>query len=413
MDYHSVYGNDIASFDVSGTQRPPTVAASQALDELEDEAGQPISTGLESLDKALLGLAPAGHLAGHGGIRRGQVAEIWGPPGTGKTALAIQMAANTMCDGHGVVWVDCFQKVPRARVARVIESVKASRDRDTPGDAGPAIDWAKFAHYSCLTLPHLMALISQPIGDGASLVVLSSISSLLNSALPKPLDGKTGSKAGRGPTAAAKRAQGLQYVMNALQKLAATRNCAVVILSQCASRMHSEQGATLVAAVNATVWEQGISIRLVLFRDWVRLGAVLRSVFLAGLQKLDGKATGEAVDDVCAFDVEPTSGVATVAAAYHGAGWRAATGPADLVRRKRKLGQTELEVPDSDDDEDYGWADEDEAALPAPPPQWQGSEDLLGDQVGRSDDSSGTDDDERRSISAGEAPRCHDSRSVH
>ena len=57
--------------------------------------------------------------------------------------------------------------------------------------------------------------------------------------------------------------------------------------------------------------------------------------------------------------------------------------------RKRKLGQTELEVPDSEDDEDYGWAEEDEAAMPAPPPQWQGSEDiLLGQEVGRSEEDS-------------------------
>lgn len=54
---------------------------------------------------------------------------------------------------------------------------------------------------------------------------------------------------------------------------------------------------------------------------------------------------------------------------------------------KRKLGQTGFEVPDSEDDEDYGWVDEDEAALPAPPPQWQGSEDiLLGQDIGRSED---------------------------
>jgi len=59
----------------------------------------------------------------------------------------------------------------------------------------------------------------------------------------------------------------------------------------------------------------------------------------------------------------------------------------ELARHKRKLGQTELEVPDSEDDEDYGWADEDEAALPAPPPQWQGSEDLiLGQDIGQSED---------------------------
>lgn len=54
---------------------------------------------------------------------------------------------------------------------------------------------------------------------------------------------------------------------------------------------------------------------------------------------------------------------------------------------KRKLGQTGLEVPDSEDDEDYGWAEEDEAALPPPPSQWQGSEDIiLGQEIGASDD---------------------------
>lgn len=60
-----------------------------------------------------------------------------------------------------------------------------------------------------------------------------------------------------------------------------------------------------------------------------------------------------------------------------------------LPHHKRKLGQTDLEVPDSEDDEDYGWADEDEASMPAPPPQWQGSEDLLlGQEIGRSEDDS-------------------------
>ena len=71
----------------------------------------------------------------------------------------------------------------------------------------------------------------------------------------------------------------------------------------------------------------------------------------------------------------------------------------NLPHHKRKLGQTDLEVPDSEDDEDYGWAEEDEAAMPAPPPQWQGSEDLLlGQEVGRSEeDSDGNDNSDYES----------------
>jgi hypothetical protein len=60
--------------------------------------------------------------------------------------------------------------------------------------------------------------------------------------------------------------------------------------------------------------------------------------------------------------------------------------------RKRKAD----EIRDSEDeddlegsDEDYGWAEEDDGELPQPPPQWQGSEDILvpgADERGEGDD---------------------------
>lgn len=243
-------------------------------------------------------------------------------------------------------------------------------------------DASRFYHYSCFTLPHLVALVSRPtaklIPHNCSLMVISSLSALVNSALPKSHDGKATSKSNKGPSPSAKRTQALLSIVNALHKFAATRNCAVVVLSQCATKMHSERGATLTAAVNASVWEQGISTRLVMFRDWAWQENNLTSVFLAGLQKLDGKACQEVVENVVAFKVE-LDGVSQVP--YE------ALQTFELARHKRKLGQTELEVPDSEDDEDYGWADEDEAAMPAPPPQWQGSEDLiLGQDIGQSED---------------------------
>ncbi|EQL01628.1 DNA recombination/repair protein RecA/RadB, ATP-binding domain protein [Ophiocordyceps sinensis CO18] len=385
MDYHSIHGQDISSFDIPDTHRLPTIAASQALEELQHEPALSLSTGLESLDMALDG--SVGIVSGDsrlpGGVKRGQVTEIWGPPGSGKTALAygspappqgpgrmadaqacrIQTAAHAICHGHDVVWVDCFQMVNKQRIVRVVESVSKSH----VSNHDLAMDWTKFTHFSCLTLPHLMALVSRPttntIGATVSLVVISSVSSLLNSAFPKSQPGKTGPKAGKGLSASAKRVQGLQFVINALQKLAATRNCAVMILSQCATRMHSEQGATLVPAVNASVWEQGVATRLVLFRDWAWQGKQLASGFMVALQKLDGKATNDVVARMAAFDVEP-SGAAEMDC--DGSGSPSAE-PADLVvllPRKRKLAHTELEIPDSEDeadDEDYGWADEEAA----------------------------------------------------
>ncbi|KAM0576982.1 hypothetical protein ACHAO2_005709 [Verticillium nonalfalfae] len=139
------------------------------------------------------------------------------------------------------------------------------------------------------------------------------------------------------PSLAARRLQTLQHVVSALQKLAATRNCAVVVLTQCATKMQAESGATLVPAINANVWEQGVSTRLVVFKDWAWKDGSPSTVCLAGVQKLEGRVGSEA----------------------------------------RKMDDAGLEVPDSDEGEgDYGWEVDDDAAAPVPP-QTQGSEDLL------------------------------------
>jgi RecA/RadA recombinase len=73
----------------SCTDRLPTVAASQALEDLKNDPCTHISTGLESLDRALLGSGILNlHSQDHrGGVKRGQVTELWGPPGTGRTAV--------------------------------------------------------------------------------------------------------------------------------------------------------------------------------------------------------------------------------------------------------------------------------------------------------------------------------------
>lgn len=72
----------------------PTVSAAQALDELDShDSAAFVSTSLPDLDAALAGSmsrpsAPEGEtIAFQGGIAKGQVTEVWGPPGVGKTAL--------------------------------------------------------------------------------------------------------------------------------------------------------------------------------------------------------------------------------------------------------------------------------------------------------------------------------------
>ncbi|KAK2592832.1 hypothetical protein QQS21_009470 [Conoideocrella luteorostrata] len=382
----------------SSVDRLPTVQASQALNELQDDNHLYISTGLEELDNALLppSLADSQNSCTRGGVKRGQVTELWGPPGTGKTAISIQLTANSIYNAGDVVWIDCFQELQASRLEQVLGSTNPEVADVAVGSDLLRSSRGKFIHFSCLTLPHLIALLLRPnakaIPGAVSLVVVSNVSSLINSSLPKTVEENTSTKPTKGQTASTKRRQGIHFISNALQRLAATKNCAVVVLSQCATRMQSEHGATLVTAINASAWDQGISTRLVMFRDWAWKDGKLVSVFLAGLQKLDGKSGYATMDRVAAFRIDST-GVATVD--YDATS--IPVEPPDAVQHKRKLEQTDLEVPDSEDDEDYGWADDDEATLPAPPPQWQGSEDvLLGQELSRSDDD--RDEDECESM---------------
>ena len=69
--------------------RLPTVSAAQALEDISTDPRRFISTGIRALDKTLASVqdGDSDHLPGLGGFQRGQVAEIWGPPGSGKTTL--------------------------------------------------------------------------------------------------------------------------------------------------------------------------------------------------------------------------------------------------------------------------------------------------------------------------------------
>jgi hypothetical protein len=105
------------------------------------------------------------------------------------------------------------------------------------------------------------------------------------------------------PSTSTRRLQILQLIISSLQKLAATRDITIVILSHCATRMQADRGAALIPAINATVWEQGIATRLVLFRDWSLQKGHVSGVRLVGIQKLNGKASAESIESALAFDV--------------------------------------------------------------------------------------------------------------
>jgi hypothetical protein len=67
----------------------PTVSAAQALEDLKSSPTRCISTGLPLLDYALQNRESQLQESEsfYGGVSRGRVTEIYGPPGVGKTAI--------------------------------------------------------------------------------------------------------------------------------------------------------------------------------------------------------------------------------------------------------------------------------------------------------------------------------------
>ena len=70
----------------------PTVSAAQALQDLKSSPTRFISTGISLLDAVLQNREPRSDGEPlHGGVSRGKVTEIYGPPGVGKTALWFEL----------------------------------------------------------------------------------------------------------------------------------------------------------------------------------------------------------------------------------------------------------------------------------------------------------------------------------
>lgn len=97
---------------------------------------------------------------------------------------------------------DCFQAAPSQRIATVFDAVRKARNQDVDEEPRENENLAQFTQYECLTLPHLIALVSRPttrsVPRNVGLVVVSSATALINSALPRPQDGKQGLNVNRG-----------------------------------------------------------------------------------------------------------------------------------------------------------------------------------------------------------------------
>ncbi|KAE8450503.1 hypothetical protein EG329_006233 [Mollisiaceae sp. DMI_Dod_QoI] len=414
MDYNSIHGPGISNFSSPSPHRMPTVSAAQALQNLKSSSTRCISTGIPLLDCALQNResVTSDEDPFHGGVSRGKLTEIYGPPGVGKTALGMHLTASVLHAGEGVVWVDASHPLSGHRFAQILSSFSPTNPLSA-GQDQPNLNTLleNLVHFSTPTLAHFIALFSQPTPThppaNTSLIIIDSFFTLISCAFPRTVGSNATPKKPGAPNPSARRFAILQYIINSLQKLAATRNIAIVILSPCVTKMRPGAGAALVPAINTTAWEQGLACRLALFRDWGwddEDGNTIQDVRLAQVIKAEGVLVPDVRLRIVGFSIlesglspitlpitplsastftSPTKNSLHPFSHAHTQSMQSTPQlPSLHPPQKRKFAETSLEIPDSEDDEDYGWAEEDEEELPPPPPQWQGSEDVLGPEIG-------------------------------
>ncbi|PGG95942.1 hypothetical protein AJ79_09797 [Helicocarpus griseus UAMH5409] len=260
-----------------------------------------ISTGLPRLDAALalrsgLRPSPLGPGRGNGrtasqpaastrGVRRGEVTEVMGPRGTGKTAFAMGIAASVLQAGQKVVWIDTAGPVNPTRLNDILEREKNTLlpDSSSPSHPAPSREnetgklLNQLLHFHPPTLAHLLALISHPPKvfppNDTGLIVVDSISSLFTSEYRTRLPPKN-----RRPKFTAINTETNEertrwkiignLVMN-LKKLAAKFNCVVIAINEMASRFREGQPPVLHESLSGVTWDSGIATRIVLCWHWL------------------------------------------------------------------------------------------------------------------------------------------------
>ncbi|KAJ5541896.1 hypothetical protein N7535_004315 [Penicillium sp. DV-2018c] len=274
----------LEGFDAEDAPPVVSISASESLN-ASAASRDPIATGLPRLDEILNDIPEHSN---QGGILRGHITEVFGPPGAGKTSLALNIARNALRDGK-VVWIDTECPLPSPR----LEEMSLNVD--------------DFIYFRAHTLAHLVALLARPPKGfpppETNLLVVDSVSGLFSAYFPSSTELKD--LFGEGKIADKAHLQWLlsrrwniaSELATHLSKLAAM-NIAVLAINQSHTKLQGEPHATLQPLLSGTAWEACVQNRLAVYRD-------LPDARCVDVEKRAGKSLTEQGEDLSiAFYIE-------------------------------------------------------------------------------------------------------------
>ena len=307
--------------------RLPTISASEALQNAAARM-KGIPTGVPNLDSALL---PEEVDGSSRGLPRGQITEVYGPPGVGKTSLAMQSAVNALQysePGSGVVWIDTSVPLPGPRFHEIFSVHKPQNSRHLP--SSPPVNLPtknlidNMSYFSVPTLAHLLVLFLHPTPKfpppRTSLIVVDNISAPFATAFPRSAERKAvSSLADAARKTSQQKAANRKWAVagdlaSAMAKMAKLHDIAILVINQAAISIKGVQKATLKPSLSGHGWNVGIHNRILLFRDFVPRDSEAditveeaRNIRFAEVSKVAGNIRTSSAEDLVAFVIEDVS----------------------------------------------------------------------------------------------------------
>ena len=213
--------------------------------------------------------------------------EIYGPPGVGKTAFALQAAANALHSPSAykeVVWIDTGAPLPGPRFKQIFAAYKRPSTQDPP--SSPPVTQSEerlldsISHFNVPSLAHLLTLFLHPTSKfpprRTFLIVVDNVSALFATAFPRSIDRRAAGSstfADSARDAAQQKAANRKWAVagdlaSAMAKMAQLHNCVVLVVNQVATSLKGVRKAVLKPSLAGNGWDAGVQHRILLYRDF-------------------------------------------------------------------------------------------------------------------------------------------------